>query len=242
VRGKRESKNAADCEQTFACEKCHKIRRVSRCDPNAWNEIVTYLSAGLLYGREVERPSWFAKSRRVGRPMPKTRGRAAALPDGLSREVDGPDETLLPNPTTGRKIAYTPRPTRAPSARRPQIERMLLAGMSFKSIAAQLGLAKGTILWHAQQVYKHHHVRTLVELLNKFGKPTMPSKKEQVRLRIEAGESVAHIATEMGISGTCIYNHIYMLRRAGKLPKKRAKGATIRTAETPGASHTALIS
>jgi DNA-binding NarL/FixJ family response regulator len=58
-------------------------------------------------------------------------------------------------------LAYRPRPTREPSQRRPQIEQKLLAGHSFKQIARALGLAYGTILWHAQQVYKHHGVRTL---------------------------------------------------------------------------------
>jgi hypothetical protein len=216
---------------SFACEKCHKIRRVSRCDPNAWNEIVTWLSAGLLYGREVERPAWFPKAQRADRVLsvrtrregagdvqaPTTRGRAAALPGGLS--CDG-DEILLPDRATGRKIKYTPRPTRAPSARRPQIERMLLAGMSFKSIAAELGLAKGTILWHAQQVYKHHHVRTLVELAHKLNHPELVeghrgSQTPEIRRRLLAGETVKEINTALNCGLTMIYNQRQHLRKQG---------------------------
>jgi DNA-binding CsgD family transcriptional regulator len=242
---------------SFACEKCHKIRRISRCDPNAWNEIVTYLSAGLLYGREVQRPAWFPKGQRADRVLSargrragagdvdgtEPRGRAASLPGGrpdapsiqnpgsterveVQSEIQNSDEVLLPDRTTGRKIAYTPRPTRAPSARRPQIERMLLAGMSFKSIAAELGLAKGTILWHAQQVYKHHHVRTLVELFTKHNRrdlipPRNPT--EEIRRRILAGESNKQIAAALNVGVTCINNRRQQLRKKGvKLPDARA--------------------
>ncbi len=48
----------------LACEKCHRVRRISRCEPGFWNVIVAYLSAGLLYGPEVERPAWLNRQRR----------------------------------------------------------------------------------------------------------------------------------------------------------------------------------
>jgi hypothetical protein len=216
VRVGRGGSDRADCETSFACEKCHKIRRVSRCDPNAWNEIVTYLSAGLLYGREVERPAWFPKGQRADRFL-ETRGGAAALPGGLS--CDG-DEVLLPSSSTGRKIKYTPRPTRAPSARVPQIERMLLAGMSFQDIAKTLSLSKGTILWHAQQVYKHHGVRTLVELARKLNHLELVeghrgSQTPEIRRRLLAGETVKEINTALNCGLTMIYNQRQHLRKQG---------------------------
>jgi hypothetical protein len=49
---------------TFACGRCQRIDRVSRANPDAWNRIVGYLSAGLLYGSEVERPGWFKVERK----------------------------------------------------------------------------------------------------------------------------------------------------------------------------------
>jgi DNA-binding NarL/FixJ family response regulator len=103
---------------------------------------------------------------------------------------------------------------------------MLLAGMSFKSIAAELGLAKGTILWHARQVYKHHNVRTLVELLTKHNRrdlipPRNPT--EETRRRILAGESNKQIAAALNVGVTCINNQRQLLRKKGvKLPDARA--------------------
>lgn len=59
---------------SFACYACHRVRTFSRIDSkNSWNELVSYLSGGLLYGREVERPSWFdtrAKRKQAFRPRP----------------------------------------------------------------------------------------------------------------------------------------------------------------------------
>jgi len=55
--------------EEFACEKCHRIRWKS-CAKDWWNEVVTCLSLGMLYGREVERPGWFkVERRREFRPM-----------------------------------------------------------------------------------------------------------------------------------------------------------------------------
>jgi len=49
----------------LACEHCWKLRRVRFTDHRGWNELVSYLSGGLLYGREVEKPSDFEYERRV---------------------------------------------------------------------------------------------------------------------------------------------------------------------------------
>ncbi len=161
---------------TFACAACLRLRRFSRCDRNAWNEVVTYLSGGLLFGREVRRPGWF---------------------------------------TPDRKLAHAPRPTRAPSIRRPQIERLLLAGRTFRQIAAELGLAYGTVLWTAQQVYKQHGVRTLPDLLRKHGHAIGPPLTKEVRRRLLAGQPIAQIAAETGCGKTLIYNQRQAIRKAG---------------------------
>ena len=54
-----------------------------------------------------------------------------------------------------------PRPNRVPSQRRPQIEKLLLEGKTFKQIAIKLQLVYGTVLWYAQEVYKQHGVRSV---------------------------------------------------------------------------------
>src|SRR5207302_1418593 len=113
---------------TFACDKCHRIKRFSRCDPNAWNEAVTYLSAGLLYGREVQRPDWFPKPIRHDRQSSASTDPSA--PDARSppppprrpsdranRRRNGrrQNDHLQPTPTTPQ--------TRPSPAARPQAKR-----------------------------------------------------------------------------------------------------------------------
>jgi hypothetical protein len=191
--------------QTFACERCLRPRRLSRCDPNGWNELITHLTGGLLFGREVQRPDWFPRPRR-GHPQP---------PDAAPQA-----DPSIRNPQSqirNRKIPYTPRPTRSPSVRRPQVERLLLAGRTFKQIAAELRLAYGTILWTAQQVYKQHGVRSLRDFLARHGQPQTPSTRD-VRSLLLGGFSIPEIAAWK----TVIYNQRQALRKAGKkLPDAR---------------------
>lgn len=164
----------------FACERCHRLRRYSHCDPNAWNDFVAWASGGLLYGRDVPRPQW-----------------------------------LIPK----RKLAYKPRPSRDPGVRIDQVERALLDGKNFHQIAAELKIARGTVLWHAQQVYKRHGVKTLGAFLTKNGVPAPISKREQVRQRVEKGQPVQQIAQEMNITPASVYNHVYVLKRDGLIAK-----------------------
>ena len=54
----------------FACRECHGVRYLSRMNRDPWNVVVSYLSGGLLYGKEVKRPSWFTRDRkRAFRPQ-----------------------------------------------------------------------------------------------------------------------------------------------------------------------------
>jgi DNA-binding CsgD family transcriptional regulator len=71
----------------FACMDCHNVLYLSRANPQYWNFFVGYISAGLLYGREVPRPAWFTPQRkRAYRPLP---GRAP------SRRMEEVRERLL---------------------------------------------------------------------------------------------------------------------------------------------------
>jgi DNA-binding CsgD family transcriptional regulator len=49
---------------TFACRKCHNVQYISTTDRHGWNQIITYLSAGLLYGQEVPIPASFTPERK----------------------------------------------------------------------------------------------------------------------------------------------------------------------------------
>ncbi len=170
-------------------------------------------------------PDWLPAAKR-GRPEP----------------VEEPAVSTIRNPQSqirNRTLPYTPRPTRAPSKRRPQVEKLLLAGRTFKQIAADLGITYGTILWTAQQVYKQHGVRTLRELLFKHratlpaaalskltlpnGDVSKPPLTHEVRHLLLSGLSIPEIAAWTGANKTLIYNQRQALRKAGKkLPDARA--------------------
>jgi hypothetical protein len=49
--------------QTFACRECHGVSFYSRLDYRMWNELISHLSGGLLYGHEVRRPAWYEPRR-----------------------------------------------------------------------------------------------------------------------------------------------------------------------------------
>ena len=51
-------------DETFACTRCHRIRYFTSLTQSSWNQLVTTLSGGLLYGSEVRRPAGFQQQRR----------------------------------------------------------------------------------------------------------------------------------------------------------------------------------
>jgi hypothetical protein len=42
--------------RSFACKRCWRVRGMSWADGTGWNEFVSHISGGLLYGRDVPRP------------------------------------------------------------------------------------------------------------------------------------------------------------------------------------------
>lgn len=65
-----------------ACHACHRVRYFSLVDAHGWNEFVTHLSAGLLYGREVKRPREVGVERRRAY---RARGRRVERMEGGER-------------------------------------------------------------------------------------------------------------------------------------------------------------
>ena len=65
----------------FACEKCHRVMRYAKRGHDGWGAVVAYLSGGLLYGREVDRPGWLESRRTTMNPSEaqKRRERIAEL-------------------------------------------------------------------------------------------------------------------------------------------------------------------
>lgn len=48
----------------LACRHCWRVRDSGAAERHGWNELVSHLSGGLLYGREVEKPAGFEYERR----------------------------------------------------------------------------------------------------------------------------------------------------------------------------------
>lgn len=51
--------------RSFACTHCWRVRNFSLCDYRGWNEFVSYISGGLLYGHEVPMPAGMMFERKV---------------------------------------------------------------------------------------------------------------------------------------------------------------------------------
>ena len=64
--------------RSLACERCWKLRRSTFSNSTGWNDLVSTLSGGLLYGREVERPIGFGVERRRAYAKRRTAGGRAA--------------------------------------------------------------------------------------------------------------------------------------------------------------------
>lgn len=56
--------NGWDVGRGFACSDCWGVRNFSICGYRGWNDFVSYISGGLLYGKEVKQPEWFAYQRK----------------------------------------------------------------------------------------------------------------------------------------------------------------------------------
>lgn len=77
-------------QSSFACQRCHQIRRTTPLDVNHWNQVITYLSGGLLYGREVPKPAEFnAEPIRRRRYIPQLTRQAPRRKEILRKLLDG---------------------------------------------------------------------------------------------------------------------------------------------------------
>lgn len=164
----------------FACWRCHRVRGFSRVDRGGWNQLVAYLTGGLLYGREVERPAWLTPDRK--RPY---RPRLSRAPSRRREEVL---QGLLEGKTYAQiakdlgigwstvhwhaKIIHKQHRVhgRAELARKlgsaaPQycgpapvkhqeVRRRLLAGESYQQIARAMGISWNAVHHHAKRVHR----------------------------------------------------------------------------------------
>ena len=50
--------------RSLACERCWQVRRTTMANDTGWNDLVTHLTGGLLFGHEVAKPAGFTQERR----------------------------------------------------------------------------------------------------------------------------------------------------------------------------------
>ena len=76
--------------RSFACHHCWRVRYTTLTDRSGWNEFITHISGGLLYGYEVKRPLQEAPHKRKrryvhhARPAPRRQEVLAGLLEGLT--------------------------------------------------------------------------------------------------------------------------------------------------------------
>ena len=159
--------------QGFACGRCHNVRHFSRLLPGSWNSVIAYLTSGLLYGHEVERPRWWKQE---------------------------------------SKLAFAPRPNRAPSQRRAQVCELLLEGLTHAQIGQRLGLTVFGVRNHVTAIHRIERVHSLKELAQKLGRPD-PSKREQIRRALNTGLTYRQAAAQLGYTYDSVRKHGANLRR-----------------------------
>jgi len=148
----------------FACGRCQRVKVVSRVSRDFWNEVITYLTGGLLYGSEVKRPEWVGRERKreyVPRPNAMPAWRRAVVQEKLllgwsyKRIAAEMGITCGTVDTHARKIYAEHRvhgrwelakQLRAgierPATKRSEIKRRLEAGEDYGRIAREMGITR----------------------------------------------------------------------------------------------------
>lgn len=100
--------------------------------------------------------------------------------------------------------------------RREQVKKLVEEGKSNKEIAEQLGVKVGMVAADVSYL-------KLEGKISKERRKTNIIRREQVKKLVEEGKGNREIAEELGIKESAVTNDISVLRKEGKLPKKRAR-------------------
>jgi DNA-binding CsgD family transcriptional regulator len=155
----------------FGCVRCHGVCAFSRVSAGSWNAVVCYLSGGLLYGKEVPRPSWLTRERKrayVPHPtMPLPRRPAevqALLLKGMKYEQIGRELGITPKSAKtyagkiykqhgvhgraelARKLGV---PHEALMSKRARVHARVAMGQSTAQIASEAGIARDMVATYA---------------------------------------------------------------------------------------------
>jgi DNA-binding NarL/FixJ family response regulator len=197
----------------FACYNCHRVRSLSRIERNSWNQLIGYLSGGLLYGREVAQPAWFtseALRKRAYRPQlnraaPRRQQVLVRLLNGWTIRRIARDlmisiravlnhvreicrhEGVRTRHELARKLgsAHEQPLTQdeRAAARRARVQELILQGCSYQQIMKQLHTDFSTVNRDTYRIYQSHGVNGRRALARKLG-VELPSIHSQRRAQI----------------------------------------------------------
>jgi DNA-binding NarL/FixJ family response regulator len=173
---------------TFACCNCHRVRFVSFCDRNGWNQLIAQLTAGLLFGHEVPPPPSFKldqqrkrrRIRQLTRSAPRRQQVLRRLLIGwsirrIARDMQVSirailnhvrilclEEDVPDRHALAAKLNAAESPPlnqdERAAKRRFQVKELLLQGLSYKQIMQQLSLDFSTLNRDTQALYKLYGV------------------------------------------------------------------------------------
>ena len=185
---------------TFACQQCHRIAFNSRVSPAVWNRLIAQLSAGLLYGQEVPKPSWFKPTRKLPfRPRPMSRP-SKHREDVFQAMLQGHSFTTIAKSLALRygdvatcahqlyqqhhvhtradfaRVTNSPLPPKRtfPRPTQTQVLHRLRAGEDFKTIAKPLNKTPKVIRLAAHKLYRRFGVHSVAELRRALRSPHAP--------------------------------------------------------------------
>jgi biotin operon repressor len=170
----------------FACHQCHEVQYFSSVQRAAWNQVITYVTGGLLYGQEVARPAGFVPERRktltrqLNRAAPVRRKVLARLRNGwsnaqIARELGKSvatvyqhvyaicrEEEVADRHALAEKLrfAVSPPPNQweRAAARRFLVREMLMRDCSYREMCQKLGVGRPVVHDDVKQTYRLYGV------------------------------------------------------------------------------------
>jgi DNA-binding CsgD family transcriptional regulator len=165
----------------FACNACNRVATFSRVSHSMWNEVVSCLSRGLLYGHEVERPACvtadrkvaFVTHRRAPSPMHARRRErvCARLMEGWSYQRIAGELGISYNAVFAAARALFKRhgvhgrsalarklgaPLEPLMSKRARVHARVAAGQTTAQIARETGIARGIVATYACKFRRAH--------------------------------------------------------------------------------------
>jgi DNA-binding NarL/FixJ family response regulator len=182
---------------TFACGRCHGVRHFSTLNPDAWNFLISHLTAGMLYGSEVEKPESFrperkkARTRQVNRAAPRREQVLRRMMNGWTDKWIARDlmislgrvwsvirmyckeEGVANRAELGKKLGWKHEQPlnfmEKARERRKRVMELWLEGLEKEEIARSLESSLANVKYDVNTIYREHSVKSRKELAEKMG-------------------------------------------------------------------------